>query len=472
LINMVLLSFANSVSTTMTFHSMPSRSDSVETPTPPSDLAVRLRQHIRLWIGVGMCGMMLIFGLPMAKQRFSGGVEDAHAQAIDATKVEVLPVETLSIQPVASYEVTRAYTGNIEAQRSSDLGFERSGQLVEVLVREGDSVVTGEPLARLDTSNLQTQRRQLKAEKAGAAAQLAELRAGPRAEDIAAARAAVRDLEEQLSLQQVQYSRRKSLYEEGAISAEELDEFGYSRNALQARLDQARSNLRKLQNGTRHEQIAAQVAVMQQLEARLADLDVTINKSTLRAPFNGIISTQSVDEGTVVGPGQLIMRLVEAVNPEVRIGIPTETASKLQVGAVKQIKIGTQTYPAKIVSILPEVDLNTRTQTVIFQLEQVTAAQAPPGQTTRVELTERIPTNGFWLPIEAVTQGTRGLWNCYVVTQLDGREGKSYTIQQKAVEILHQTGKQVLVRGTLQPGDVIVANGMHRLVPGQKVQPL
>lgn len=454
----------------MTFDSMPSSSDPVETPTTASDLQQPQKQHTRLWIGLGICGIMLIFGLQMVKQRFSGVVENV--QATQATKVEVLAVETVTIQPVASYKVARAYTGKIAAQRSSDLGFERSGKLVEVLVREGDRVIAGQPLARLDTSNLQTQRRQLKAEKAQAAAQLAELRAGARAEDIAAAQAAVRDLEQQLSLQQVQYSRRESLYKEGAISAEELDEFAYGRNALQARLEQARSNLRKLQNGTREEQIAAQVAVMQQLDARLADLDVTIAKSTMLAPFDGIISTKSVDEGTVVGAGQLIMKLVEAVSPEARIGIPRETAAKLRLGATQQIKMGTQTYPAKIVSILPEIDMNTRTQTVVFQIQQVTAAQVPPGQTTRVELTQSVPTNGFWLPIKALTQGTRGLWNCYVVTQLNGRDDDSYTVQEKAVEILHQTGDRVLVRGTLQPGDRIVASGTHRVVPGQKVQPL
>ncbi|GAX36526.1 hypothetical protein [Nodularia sp. NIES-3585] len=58
------------------------------------------------------------------------------------------------------------------------------------------------------------------------------------------------------------------------------------------------------------------------------------------------------------------------------------------------------------------------------------------------------------------------------MTPLNGRDGKSYTVQEKAVEILHQTGDRVLVRGTLQPGDRIVANGTHRVVPGQKVQPL
>ncbi|MEM9151749.1 MAG: biotin/lipoyl-binding protein, partial [Cyanobacteria bacterium P01_F01_bin.3] len=231
----------------------------------------------------------------MVRLRFSDAAQGVTADQTEQTAL--LPVETLILNPVNSYEIARAYTGDIAAQRASDLGFERSGQLVEVLVREGQAVAANQPLAQLDTQNLQAQRLRTGAEIAQASALLNELESGPRVENIDAAQAAVRDLEQQLLLQQAQYSRREYLFEEGAISAEELDEFSFGQGTLQARLDRERSNLVELQNGTRHEQIAAQVALVQQLEASLADLDVTIGKSTLRAPFDGIISAQSIDEG-------------------------------------------------------------------------------------------------------------------------------------------------------------------------------
>ena len=225
-----------------------------------------------------------------------------------------------------------------------------------------------------------------------------------------------------------------------------------------------------MKNGTRQEQVAAQVALIQQLDANLAELDLTMEKSVLRAPFDGIIATQSVDEGTVVSAGESVVELLEAVSPEVRVGIPAETASQLRVVGVEQINLGSRTYPAKIVSVLPQVDLQTRTQTVVFQLSKVSAGQVTPGQTARVELTERVPTDGFWLPTQALTQSIRGLWNCYVLTQSE--ESDTAIVQQKSVEILHQTGDRVLVRGTLQAGDRIVANGTHRLLSGQQVKPL
>ncbi|MEL7086360.1 MAG: efflux RND transporter periplasmic adaptor subunit [Cyanobacteria bacterium J06597_1] len=452
----------------MTLPTALSKSTQTEALAAPPGCSRRTRSPSRLWVWVGVCGLLLS-GLAVARLGSSVAQGEAESQA---ERIEILPVETLILDPVTGYETARAYTGNVTAQRASELGFERSGQLVDILVREGQVVVVDQPLAQLDTQNLQAQRRQLEAEVARAAALLAELRTGPRVETIAAAQAAVRDLEQQLLLQRSQYSRREYLFEEGAISEEELDEFSFGQNALQARLERERSNLVELQNGTRQEQIAAQVALVQQLEASLADLEVTIGKSTLRAPFDGIIATQSIDEGTVIGAGESVVELVEAANLEARIGIPARTAVRLQVGDREEIRLGSQVYPATIAAILPTVDFETRTQTVVFLLEHVTPAQVAPGQTARVELVETVPTDGFWLPTDALTQGIRGLWNCYVVTQPVEGDRDTYAVQQKAVEILHQTGDRMLVRGTLQPGDRVVVSGTHRLVSGQQVNPL
>ena len=95
-------------------------------------------------------------------------------------ETDVLTVNTLTVEAVESYEVQREYSGELVAQRSSDLGFERPGTVVRVLVDEGDRVVAGQPLAQLDVQTLDVQRQQLLAQRREANAQLQELRAGPR----------------------------------------------------------------------------------------------------------------------------------------------------------------------------------------------------------------------------------------------------------------------------------------------------
>ena len=419
------------------------------------------RQRLAL-ICLGTMGLLVI-GAPKLQERVASSAESPATERF-------LPVETLTVKPVDSYSVSRTYTGEIASLRASELGFERSGQLVEVLVSEGDVVEAGTPLARLDIRNLQTQRQQLLAEKARANAQLMELEAGARSEDIAAAAAAVRDLEEQLQLQQVQRTRRESLYTQGAISREELDEFSFGEGSIQARLDQSRSQLEELQNGTRPEQVMAQQALVRQLAASVADLDVTIAKSTMQAPIAGVIASKQVDEGTVVGAGQSVIRLLESATPEARVGMPIDAIEQLNIGDEKTVYLGERPYAATVSSILPEVDAQTRTQTAVLALESAAASQANSGQTVRVSFQETIPTEGMWLPTEALTQGIRGLWMCYVLVSNENSE--EYRVQPQAVEIIYQDSDRALVRGTLQPDDRVVATGPHRLVPGQLVTPI
>ena len=440
----------------------------------------RQRSTLLLVTGLGAIGVLLV-GTPFVKAQLVSSsdvnVTDVNSNQAEANPQErVLPVETLAIEAVSGYDVSRTYTGAIASLRASELGFERSGQLVEVLVEEGDIINAGTPLARLDIRNLQTQRQQLLAEKARANAQLMELEAGPRSEDIAAAEATVRDLEQQLGLEQARRTRRESLYAEGAISREELDEFSFGAGSVEARLDQARSQLLELKNGTRVEQVLAQQALVQQLDARIADLDVTIAKSTLNAPFDGIVSTRQVDEGTVVGAGQSVLRLLENAIPEARVGMPVDVVNQLKVGDQKTVYLSNENHSAVVTSILPEVDVQTRTQTVVLALQSSATAQVSAGQTVRVAVDESIPTEGMWVPTVALTQGIRGLWTCYVVVPQETTDSTTdevaYTVQPQSVEILHQEGDRVLVRGTLQPNDMIVASGTHRLVAGQRVRPV
>ena len=444
-----------------------------------SSIAQRLKRPSPRWlIGLGIIGLLFVV-IPTVRNRSAAS---ADTESIDAAAD--LPVETVAATPVDFYEVSRAYTGEIAALQASELGFERSGQLTSLLVLEGASVQAGDPLARLDVQNLQTQRLQIEAEKARAVAQLSELETGARAEDIAVARAAVQDFEQQIGLQRTQLTRREILYDKGAISRESLDEFSFGEGSLQAKLDQARGQLLALENGTRSEQINAQSATVQQLDARLADIDVTLEKSTLRAPFSGVVAEHKIDIGTVVGAGQSVVRLVESDTPEARIGLPADTVTRLSIGEERTVTVAGEPYTARLTAVLPEVDGATRTQTAVFELEPRAAVKVSPGQTVRLNLQNRIAADGIWLPTEALTQGSRGLWTCYVVvaeaaTEEGEREEKiqrereekiAYVVRPQSVEVLHQEGDRVLVTGTLQPDDSVVASGSHRLVPGQRVR--
>ncbi|MBD3884596.1 efflux RND transporter periplasmic adaptor subunit [Phormidium tenue FACHB-886] len=400
-----------------------------------------------------------------------------------STEVRILPVKTMRVTPVQSYALTQTYTGEVTAARTSELGFERSGKLIWLAVDQGDWVESGTAIARLDTQNLETQRQRLLAQKAQEVAILQELQNGPRTEAIAVARAEVGELKNQLELERIRRDRREYLYTEGAVSEEQLDEVSFNQGALRDRLAAAQSRLDELQAGTRPERLAAQQAVIKQLDAEIADLDITIAKSTITAPFSGTVGERRMDEGTVVEAGQPVVRLVEGTSPEVEIGVPAAVASQLELGNQQQVQIGEVTYQAAIASLKPEVNPATRTRTVILTLDPSARRSIAPKQVARLQLKQTIPTNGFWLPTTALVRGERGLWSCYVLAAADqpnaDSEPKPYAVERRDVEVLHTeddasgTGEslRVLVRGTIQPGDVVIINGTHRIVPGQLVQP-
>lgn len=389
------------------------------------------------------------------------------AKPVVSTKqTNILPVKTTEIEPVDSYSTTQTYTGEVTALRTSEVGFERGGKLVEVFVEEGDRVSAGASLAKLDTANLAAQLEGLNAQKHQAQAVLAELKNGARSEQITAAEANVRDLQQQLELEKLKSSRREYLYDEGAIAREELDEIAFNQKALRERLANAKSNLNELQNGTRVEQIEAQQAAVNRLSAEIKDLEITINKSTLTAPFASIVSTRNLDEGTVVEAGTSILRLVENTQPEVKIGVPIPVASRMQPGSEQQITIGNLEYNATVSSILPEVNTATRTRTVVLKLPTTAATQVSPQQIARLNVTQTNSTDGYWLPINSLVKGDRGLWSCYALVTEDG-ESKA---ERRYLELLETQGDRVLVRGTIQPGDKIITDGTHRLVPGQLVR--
>ncbi len=288
----------------------------------------------------------------------SADLPPAEPQALlAASQALVVQVEAAAL--VDSFSVARTYTGLVVASRISQLGFERSARVIELRVDEGDAVSKGDVLAVLDMRQLDTERQRLEAQRDQAAAVLAELRAGPRVETIAAARAEVQDWAAQLELQRRNYARTSELVRQNAVSRERNDEAELGVQSLQAKLDAAQKRLDELEAGTRKEQIAAQEAMVKQLNASLADLAIELEDSALLAPFDGTISQRHVDEGTVVSPAQPIYEIVESGGLEAEVGLPPRVFSRLAAGQQVEIEVGDRKWSASFDRASAIVDLRT-----------------------------------------------------------------------------------------------------------------
>ncbi|MEZ6126949.1 MAG: hypothetical protein R3C49_27850 [Planctomycetaceae bacterium] len=117
------------------------------------------------------------------------------------------------------------------------------------------------------------------------------------------------------------------------------------------------------------------------------------------------------------------------------------------------------------------VDPVTRTRTVLIDLDDGESAQLADGQLIRMQLEESIPTEGFQVPITSLASGSRGLWAVYAAEPVTAelRDSTERIVRSRPVEVLHSDAQTAVVRGALKSGDLIVADGVHRVVPGQRV---
>ncbi|MEM8885086.1 MAG: efflux RND transporter periplasmic adaptor subunit [Planctomycetota bacterium] len=387
----------------------------------------------------------------------------AEAQGGDEAPRTALPVAVETARTETSFQTRRVYTGRIDARRVARVAFERVGLLESVAVDEGSPVVAKQELARLDMRGLQYDRKSAEAELAGAQAKLLEMRNGTRKETIQGARKVVADLKAQVDLAERKNKRRLELRDSSnrALSIEEIEESQFQLASVRAQYERAKITLEELENGTRVEQIAAQEALVQRLEARVGSIELAITKSTLLAPFDGTVAQRFADEGAVLSPNQPMLELVETGNLEARIGLPPDEAMRLTIGDQVEVTVAGRTLPATLRARHPLIDEATRTQLHIFQLGGA-PKHVVKGQVARLELDVRIASEGIWVPHASLVRAPRGLWACYVV--------ENGVVARREVQIVHADGSRVYVRGTLRDGETVISSGAHRVVEGQAVR--
>ena len=171
------------------------------------------------------------------------------------------------------------------------------------------------------------------------------------------------------------------------------------------------------------------------------------------------------DEGAIAGPGQPLIELVETDVLEARIGLTAKLASALTVGETYDLVSDQGTVAATLRSITGVIDRSSRTVTTIFDIDEPDRVAA--GAVVRLGIERESDQAGLWLPVSALTEADRGLWSVYVARG----SGNDWKAEPGLVEIVHQDGDRVFVRGALRDGDRVVIDGLQRITPGQPVTP-
>lgn len=322
----------------------------------------------------------------------------------------------VSVQPLqrsSSYTLQHRYAGRVEVAQNSALGFEAGGKLEQISVDTGEAVSLGQVLARLDTRLLQAEANRLQAQKHEALARL--------------------------KLARTSLERLSTLERKGYASAQNLDE-------LQAEV----------------EALEASIAV---IDSGLAGNRLQQAKSVLTAPFAARIGRRMADEGEVVAAGQPVLQLLTEADTEFSIGIPPNRVAQLSTDQLYRVHIGSQSVQARLLQIGADLDPGSRTQQIRFT--PVTPTTLVNGALVQLELPRHYQDEGYRVPLSALTDGVRGLWQVYVVR---GSE-QGYLIEARDVRVLQSDAHTAYVSGALQPGEQLVTQGLHRIVPGQQVRP-
>lgn len=326
----------------------------------------------------------------------------------------------------------RRVTGNVRAVRRAKVATQEAGLVLELLVREGAHVKTGEVLARLDAKRLQLELAVLASQELVSQALLAE-----RQRDLERAQ---RDLD---SLTR--------LAEREAANPKELDDARTSVSTSQARLEWARQDIEV--TGARRKL----------LEDRIGDMEV-------KAPFAGTVVALRTEVGEWLVAGAAAVELVSSDELEVWLDVPQRdyAAVRAQPGSIRIVADATgEPLVAESYRWIEEIDLEARTFRVIAPVPANAALAAG------MSVTAEVPTaaSGRHLTVanDAILRNEVGP---YVYAAVPGADGKSQQAVPMPVEVLFRTKERAVVRSqALHAGMDVVVEGNERLYPTAPIQP-
>ena len=254
----------------------------------------------------------------------------------------------------------------VEVKISSDV----SGEIVKLLVEEGDSVVMGQILAKIDpeayVSAVERGRASLDNQKAQVAISRSQ-----KQNNIAQKEQIIASLENATQV----HARNTKLKDEGVISEVEFQQSLSNLRALEANIKAAEAGI-----ASSEESINAAQFQVKSSEASLKELTTNLNRTTIRAPQSGIISSLSVEQGErVVGTIQMtgteMMRIANLNTMEVQVEVSENDILKVSVG--DSVNVEVDAYVDKIfkgvVSEIANSAANTNTAgTTSLNTDQVT----------------------------------------------------------------------------------------------------
>ncbi len=330
-------------------------------------------------------------------------------QAKKPEQLRAVFAQAVSFEPRTA---NRSFVGVVRPRVESDLGFRVGGKVAERLVQPGDRAVAGQVLARLDTVDLKLQLEQAQAEVSAAAANLVQAEAEDR--------------------------RVTQLRREGWSTASAADRQRAAVEEAKGRLGRAERSVSLAANSLAY--------------------------AALTADADGIVTATLVEPGQVVAQGAPAIRLAKIDSREAVAAIPEALIERVK-SARAEVSLWSEpgrVFQAKLRELSPSADAATRTYQARFTIIEP-PANLEFGLTATVTLSDTDGEKVARLPLAALFNQGQGP-SVYIVDPETG------ALALRPVEVAAYESGDVVLRGGVAPGDMVVTLGVQKLDVSQRVR--
>jgi len=240
------------------------------------------------------------------------------------------------LQPESAVDGLVSGNGRIEAVEV-DIAAKSAGRIKEILADEGDFVTAGQILARMDTQQLEAQRREAEAQlqQARYAVETARSQVNQRVSEKEAASAGLAQRQAELETLRKRLHRFEILAKKDAIAAQELDDVRARFLSGQAAVSAAEAQIAATEAAviTARSQLLGSQSAIAAAQASIERLQVDIEDGVLKAPCDGRIQYRVAQPGEVLAGGGKILNLVNLGDMHMTFFLPTAAAGTIELGA-------------------------------------------------------------------------------------------------------------------------------------------
>ncbi len=198
------------------------------------------------------------------------------------------------------------------------------------------------------------------------------------------------------------------------------------------------------------------------IRVRIRQIDDQIRRTSVRAPFSGIVINRNHRAGEDVARGEVLAQLTDIANMEVRAFVPLKHLPRTNVGDAIEIFATDARYAGRIRSLVPTGDVRSQTFEARINLPTAAAANWTVGQLVSVAVPIKARSRSLAVPRDALVLRNDGSFVFRITAE--------NTAERIAVEIGDSAGQLVAVKGSLLHGDRVAVRGAENLREGSGVR--